>query len=140
MSPSLFSYLLLNVFISVLVGGIIFIRLGYKFHRKLALIRTGWIILGVLSIVVTAGLVYLSFMTGMMIVFTIFLVPLLILVGLILTLTFGISDLAIGFSKPRNPKKIANGFIFIGINLAVVTTLVVLLVMFTTGIIPIRLM
>ena len=140
MSSSLFTFIIANMFVSVLVGGIIFISLGYKFNRKLSLIRAGWIIIGAASIATTILLAYLSIMTGYMLGIMIFLIPLAILVGLIVTMALGISNVAQGFSKPRNKEKITSGFVLIGINLAITTTIIVLLVMFTTGIIPIRLM
>ena len=128
------------MFISALIGGIIFIGLGYRFGRKLALIRTGWIIIGVISLVTTMGIGYLAFRTSLLILLLIFIGPLFIIGGLIATLTAGIINLIVGFGKVRNKTKIINGFVLLGINLAIVTTLIVLLVMFTTGIIPIRLM
>ena len=140
MSSSLFTFIIANMFVSVLVGGIIFISLGYKFNRKLSLIRAGWIIIGAASIATTILLAYLSIMTGYMLGIMIFLIPLAILVGLIVTMALGISNVAQGFSKPRNKEKITSGFVLIGINLAITTTIIVLLVMFTTGIIPMRLM
>ena len=139
MSPNLAAFLLINTFISVLIGGIIFINLGYRFNRKLSLIKTGWIIIGVLSLLTTIGFAYLMWMTGFVLVFLIFVLPFLILVGLVITLTLGISYIALGFSKHLRDKTTL-GFVLIGINLAVLATVVVLLVMFMTGIIPIRLM
>ena len=139
MSPNLAAFLLINTFISVLIGGIIFINLGYRFNRKLSLIKTGWIIIGVLSLLTTIGFAYLMWTTGFIIVFLIFVLPFLILVGLVITLTLGISYIAFGFSKHLRDK-ITLGFVLIGINLAVLATVIVLLVMFMTGIIPIRLM
>ena len=139
MSPNLAAFLLINIFISVLIGGIIFINLGYRFNRKLSLIKTGWIIIGVLSLLTTIGFAYLMWMTGFVLVFLIFVLPFIILIGLVITLTLGISYIAMGFSKHLRDK-ITLGFVLLGINLAVLTTFVVLLVMFMTGIIPIRLM
>ena len=139
MSPNLAAFLLINTFISVLIGGIIFINLGYRFNRKLSLIKTGWIIIGVLSLLTTIGFAYLMWMTGLVLVFLIFVLPFLILVGLVITLTLGISYIVFGFKKHLRDK-ITLGFVMIGINLAVLTTVIVLLVMFMTGIIPIRLM
>lgn len=139
MSPNLAAFLLINTFISVLIGGIIFINLGYRFNRKLSLIKTGWIIIGVLSLLTTIGFAYLMWMTGFIIVFLIFVLPFLILVGLVITLTLGISYIVFGFKKHLRDK-ITLGFVVIGINLAVLATVIVLLVMFMTGIIPIRLM
>ena len=139
MSPNLATFLLVNTFISVLIGGIVFINLGYRFNRKLSLIKTGWIIIGVLSLLTTFGFAYLMWMTGFVLVFLIFVLPFLILIGLVITLTLGISYIAFGFSKHLRDK-ITLGFILIGINIAVLATVIVLLVMFMTGIIPIRLM
>lgn len=139
MSPNLAAFLLINTFISVLIGGIIFINLGYRFNRKLSLIKTGWIIIGVLSLLTTLGFAYLMWMTGLVLVFLIFVLPFLILVGLVITLTLGISYIVFGFKKHLRDK-ITLGFVMIGINLAVLAAVIVLLVMFMTGIIPIRLM
>ena len=127
-------------FISVLIGGIIFISLGYRFARKLVLIKTGWIIIGVLSLLTTAGVVYLGFYSGFTLLLIILLGPMAIVAGLIATLAFGIGNLIIGFGKVKNVTKITNGFILIGINLTIIAALIVLLVMFTTGVIPIRFM
>ena len=140
MGPTFLAFLIIFTFISVLIGGIIFINLGYRFNRKLSLIRTGWIIIGALSILTTLAVVYYAMTTGWLIFSIIFLGPIIVIAGLIATLVLGISNLAIGFRAPRNVQRIANGFILLGINLAIVTTFVVLLVMFATGIIPIRLM
>ena len=140
MGPTFLAFLIISTFISTLIGGIIFISLGYRFNRKLSLIRTGWIIIGALSILTTLAIVYYAMMTGWLIFSIIFLGPIIVIAGLIATLVLGISNLAIGFRTPRNVQRIANGFILLGINLAIITTFVVLLVMFATGIIPIRLM
>ena len=104
MSPSLATFILIYTFISVLIGGIIFINLGYRFNRKLSLIKTGWIIIGVLSILTTLGFAYLMWTTGFIVVFLIFVLPFLILVGLVITLSLGISYIALGFSKHLRDK------------------------------------
>ena len=140
MSSDLLPFLLIFTLISLLVGGIIFVSLGYRFHRNLKLITTGWIIIGAISLIFTFGAIYIGIVSYSLIVSLVFICPIFILAGLIFTLAFGISNLESGFAKPRNKTKILNGFICIGINALVITTIVVLLLLFMTGIIPIRLM
>ena len=70
--------------------------------------------------------------SGLAIMILIFGLPLLIIVGQIVTLSLGIGNLTNGSKKL--------GIVFLVIHLAVATTVIVLLVMFMTGLIPIRLM
>jgi hypothetical protein len=70
--------------------------------------------------------------SGLAIMILIFGLPLLIIVGQIVTLALGIGNLTNGSKKL--------GIVFLVIHLAVATTVIVLLVMFMTGLIPIRLM
>lgn len=115
-----------------IIAGIILLVLGFRGKRILGLIRAGWIILGVIGIFLTLGFIELCIKTSLAIVFLIMGMPLVILVGLIITLTFGIAGLA--------NKNYKVGVTFLIINLSVATAIIVLLVLFMTGIIPIRLM
>ena len=120
------------LFVGGITSGIVLLILGFKGKRILGLIRAGWIVIGVVSLIITAGFIELCIKSSFAIVFLIFFIPFVILIGLIATLVLGISNFA--------SKNIKVGLVFIIINLAVVTTIIVLLVMFMTGIIPIRLM
>ena len=115
-----------------LIAGIVLLMIGFNGARKLALIKVGWIIIGVLSIIITLAFVYLFITSGLAIMILIFGLPLLIIVGQIVTLSLGIGNLTNGSKKL--------GIVFLVIHLAVATTVIVLLVMFMTGLIPIRLM
>ena len=115
-----------------LMAGIVLLMIGFNGARKLAFIRAGWIIIGVLSIIITLAFVYLFMTSGLAIMILIFGLPLLIIVGQIVTLSLGIGNLTNGSKKL--------GIVFLVIHLAVATTVIVLLVMFMTGFIPIRLM
>ena len=115
-----------------LMAGIVLLMIGFNGARKLALIKVGWIIIGVLSIIITLAFVYLFMTSGLAIMILIFGLPLLIIVGQIVTLSLGIGNLTNGSKKL--------GIVFLVIHLAVATTVIVLLVMFMTGFIPIRLM
>ena len=140
MSPSLAGFLLFYTTITLIIGGIIFINLGYRFNRKLKLIKAGWIIIGVTSIVFTLLGIYIGVKLYSFSLLFILFGPFVIVIGLIVLLVFGVYNVIIGFRKPIIKSKITSGFICIGIHLAIVTTFIVLLVMFATGIIPIRLM
>ena len=119
-------------FVLGLIAGIVLLMIGFKGAHKLALIKTGWIIIGTLGILTTLAFVYLFMTSGLAIILLIFGLPLLIIIGQIVTLTLGIGGLANGSKKL--------GIAFLVVHLAVATTIIVLLVMFMTGLIPIRLM
>ena len=120
------------LFVGGITSGIVLLILGFKGARVLGLIRAGFIVLGVISIIITLGFIELCIKSSYAIVILIFGIPLAILIGLIFTLTYAISSFV--------NKKIKTGIVFLVINLTVVTTIIVLLVMFMTGVIPIRLM
>ena len=130
-----------------IVIGSVFVSKGFKGdekgHRNLTYIKTGWIIIGTTCAALTAGLaVLITLMGGMgsILGWIIVITPFIIIGGLIVTLALGVDALTKGYTRPRKINLITRGWVLIGINLAVVTTIIVLLVMFTTGIIPIRLM
>ena len=132
MLMDIFIILGIITFVGGITSGIILLILGFKGKRILGLIRAGWIILGAISIIITLGFIELCIKSSFAIVILIFGIPLAILVGLIFTLTFALTNFV--------NKNIKLGVTFLIINLAVATTVIVLLVMFMTGLIPIRLM
>ena len=67
--------------------------------------------------------------------------PLIIILVLIITAALGACDLVNGYtSKPRDLKLIKRGWILFITNWIVLTSIIVLLLMFMSGIITIRLM
>jgi hypothetical protein len=139
MSSSLFNFLLANLFISVLIGGIIFLNVGYKLNRNIKLIRTGWIIIGIVSVIVSAGLIYLSINSGIGIVFLIFFGPLTIIAGLVVTAALGTTNLIKGYRK-KDHSLISSGWTCLIIHSVVLSAIILLLVFFNTGVIRISLM
>ena len=124
------------------MAGIVFISFGYKGNRNLNKIKLGWIFVGISSIIATVLILWLGNNIGYfsLLGILIFIFPIIIIIGLIVTLSFGISGLATGYSKPRNNAAIKRGWTFLIINIAITTTIIVLLLMFMSGLIPIRLM
>ena len=134
-------FLVINA-IAFLVVGIVFISFGYKGNRNLNKIKLGWIFVGISSIIATVLILWLGNNIGYfsLLGILIFIFPFIIIAGLIVTLSLGISGLATGYSKPRNNAAIKRGWTFLIINIAITTTIIVLLLMFMSGLIPIRLM
>ena len=135
-------YFLVTHAIDFLVVGIVFISLGYKGNRNLNKIKLGWIFVGISSIIATVLILWLGNNIGYfsLLGILIFIFPFIIIAGLIVTLSLGISGLVSGYSKPRNNAAIKRGWAFLIINIAITTTIIVLLLMFMSGLIPIRLM
>ena len=126
------SLLGLIIFLSGVSASSILLTLGYNGVRKMKLIAAGWIIVGSLSIWITLLLVYLCITSGFGIIFLIFVLPLIILVGQVVTLSLGIYYLIKG-------NRVA-GIVLLLVHAVVLATVITLLLMFMTGAIPIRLM
>lgn len=127
---------------ALLVPGIVLINQGKNDKTKLIV---GWCLVGTVATGVTFGIGFLIVMSGSSLLgWLIFLTPILIIVGQIITLTFGIDCLVKGFSKDqegnRNKNKIITGFILIGINLTIFLSILTLIILFASGLIPIVLM
>ena len=135
-------YFLVTHAIAFLVVGIVFISLGYKGNRNLNKIKLGWIFVGISSIIATVLILWLGNNIGSfsLLVFIIFILQFIIIAGWIVTLSFWLSGLVIGYSNPRNNSAIKTGWTFLIINIASTSTIIVLLLMFMSGLIPIRLM
>lgn len=139
-------YFLVLSFIGLLVAGIILVNRGYKSDkdgkRNLNSIRLGWIFIGSASISATILTIWYAGRVGFYSLFPIllFILPLIIIAGLIATLSVGISQLADGYSKPRDNKKIKVGWTLLIINFSVFGLLATLLILFMSGLIPIALM
>ena len=136
-------FLSLLVFIAMppLIVGAILTAQGKRVDEKGQIntgkINAGWILIliSIIQIVLyTIGVIIYEGLFAM-----ILWLPLIVMVGLILTLAFGISTLIDGYHQHNKIKK-SIGWTLLIINSVIVTTIVLLLLMFTTGIIPIRLM
>ena len=139
-------YFLVLSFIGLLVAGIILVNRGYKTDkngkRNVNNIRLGWIFIGSASINATILIIWYAERVGFYSLFPIllFILPLIIIAGLIATLSVGISQLVDGYSKPRNNKKIKVGWTLLIINFSVFGLIATLLILFMSGLIPIALM
>ena len=120
--------------VGLLVPGIILLS-RWKVNRILGLLIPGWCLVGTFGILAT--LLFLYFLvissTGL-IFFLIALSPLIIIGGLIATLTIGINNLMVGFAKGTI------GFVLLGINFTILASIIILIVLFMNGFIPIALM
>lgn len=116
-------------------------ELGRDTDAGLARTRAGWIVIAVYASLAITGLIYLCIETAFWVVILIVIMPLIILVGLILTLTYGIYYLVRGYQKGNvDKRKVSIGMTLLIINAAIILTVGVLLILFMSGIIPIRLM
>ena len=127
--------------VGLLVPGIILLS-RWKVTRILGLLIPGWCLVGTFGILAT--LLFLYFLvissTGL-IFFLIALSPLIIIGGLIATLTIGINNLMVGFAKGNiKVSKITIGFVLLGINFTILASIIILIVLFMNGFIPIALM
>ena len=145
MDPGILFVLIALLTIGAIMTGIILINIGMKPNaenkRNLDLVKAGWLVLGIYSVLLTIGLVLLCIVVPSILVILIFLLPIAILVGLAITLSYGIYYLALGYSKTHPDTKLRSiGWTCLIINISIVTTIVLLLVFFMSGLIPIRLM
>ena len=116
-------------------------ELGRDTDAGLACTRAGYIVIAVYASLAITGLIYLCIETAFWVVILIVIMPLIILVGLILTLTYGIYYLVRGYQKGNvDKRKVSIGMTLLIINAAIILTVGVLLILFMSGIIPIRLM
>lgn len=116
-------------------------ELGRDTDAGLSCTRAGWIVIAVYASLAITGLIYLCIETAFWVVILIVIMPLMILVGLILTLTYGIYYLVRGYQKGNvDKRKVSIGMTLLIINAAIILTVGVLLILFMSGIIPIRLM
>ena len=116
-------------------------ELGRDTDAGLARTRAGWIVIAVYASLAITGLIYLCIETAFWVVVLIVFMPLIILVGLILTLTYGIYYMVEGNKKGNfDKRKVSIGMTCLIINASVVLAVGVLMILFMSGLIPIRLM
>ena len=145
MSGELMFALILILTIGATIAAVILFNkakeLGRDTDAGLARTRAGWIVIAVYASLAITGLVYLCIETAFWVVILIVIMPLIILVGLIITLTYGIYYLVRGYQKGNvDKRKVSIGMTLLIINAAIILTVGVLLILFMSGIIPIRLM
>ena len=145
MSSSLMFALILILTIGTVIAEIFLFdkvkRLGKDTDAGLMFTRIAWIVIAIYISLVVAGLVYLCITTSFWIILLIIFLPLLILVGLVLTLSFGIYYLVEGNKGIEGDKrKISIGVTCLVINAVIVLAIGTLLILFMNGFIPIRLM
>ena len=103
MSGELMFALILILTIGATIAAVILFNkakeLGRDTDAGLARTRAGWIVIAVYASLAITGLIYLCIETAFWVVILIVIMPLIILVGLILTLTYGIYYLVRGYQK-----------------------------------------
>ncbi len=124
-----------------LIIGVVLVAKGKQIdengNRNAGKLNAGWILILISGIQMGLSVIGAIMYGGL---FAIILwSPLIILIGLIITLAYGINYLTDGYGQ-HDRKKISTGWTLLIINSAVVTTIIVLLLMFMNGWIPIRLM
>jgi len=124
-----------------LIVGVVLVAKGKQIdengNRNTGILNAGWILILISGIQMGLSVIGAIMYGGLFAI--IFWFPLIIIVGLIVTLSFGINYLTEGYSL-HDRKKISTGWTLLIINSAVVATIIVLLLMFMNGWIPIRLM
>lgn len=136
-----FCFYLILIALPPFIIGVVLINKGKQVdengNRKTGKLHAGWILVLISSIQMGLSLIGAIMYGGL---FAIILwSPLIVLVGLIITLAYGINYLTDGYGQ-HDRRKISIGWTLLIINSSVVTALIVLLLMFMNGWIPIRLM
>ena len=136
-----FCFYLILIALPPFIIGVVLINKGKQVdengNRKTGKLHAGWILVLISSIQMGLSLVGAIMYGGL---FAIILwSPLIVLIGLIITLAYGINYLTDGYGQ-HDRRKISSGWTLLIINSSVVTALIVLLLMFMNGWIPIRLM
>lgn len=136
-----FCFYLILIALPPFIIGVVLINKGKQVdengNRKTGKLHAGWILVLISSIQMGLSLVGAIMYGGL---FAIILwSPLIVLIGLIITLAYGINYLTDGYGQ-HDRRKISIGWTLLIINSSVVTALIVLLLMFMNGWIPIRLM
>lgn len=144
MSSSFAVMLVIFFGLGLLLPGTILLN-QWKQKRILGLLISGWCLVGTFVLISTLLLFFLiTVYSYNMVLVVVLLTPVTIIAGLIATLAIGINNLVAGFSKDKqgkfNNSKIAVGFVILGINFTVVAAIIILIVLFMNGFIPIALM
>lgn len=144
MGPVTLFVLIIIAIVALAVTGGVLVS-GGKRKREYGKVLAGWIVLSVLFTGLTALLLFLIFIyrSAVLVILLVF-SPLIIILGLIICLSLGITRLVEGFSKDldgkRAPSKIATGFVLLGVATLIVVMIAVLIILFETSVIRISLM
>ena len=128
---------------ALLVAGIIFINKGRG--KNVAMITIGWCIIGTIATALTFGTGLLFYYWGTTVLTIVIIIsPLIIIAGLIVTLSLGITYLIKGYIRDKdgkiNKRQITAGFVLLVINTLILAAIITLAIIFTSGLIPIALM
>lgn len=116
-------------------------EIGRDTDTGLAYVRAAWITIAVYSSLLIAGIVYICIETSFWIILLIFVLPLVIVIGLIITLTYGIYYLVSGYRKGNvDKRKVSIGMTCMIINAAIILAIGTLIIIFMSGLIPIKFM
>ena len=148
MSGLTFLVLLVVTVAFIVTIGSMLVKKGYKKDNNgdcnPKLIVIGWIIIGVSTLAVTILFFVVAWLSGYLYTLGLLVVPLMILVGIIVSLTLGISNLVNGYTRDENGKRnyqlVKSGWILLGLNITIVAVIFTLFMLFATGVIPIALM
>lgn len=148
MSGLTFLVLLVVTVAFIVTIGSMLVKKGYKKDnngdRNPKLIVIGWIIIGVSTLAGTILFFVVAWLSGYLFGLGLLMIPLLILAGIIVSLTLGVSNLVNGYTKNENGKRnyqlVISGWILLGLNITIVAAIFTLFMLFATGVIPIVLM
>ena len=146
MNGELMFALIIIITIGTIIAAVILFnnasRIGKDSNKGLALTRAGWIVVAIYSALIIAGVIYLCIETSFWVVLLIVVLPLAVVIGLICTLACGIYYLVTGYKNKKDvdKKKVRLGMICLIINASIVLAIGVLIIIFMSGLIPIRLM
>ena len=145
MSGELMFVLILIVTIIAIIAAVILFnyakKLGRDTDKGLAFTRAGWIVIAVYAALAITGIIYLCIETSFWVILLFVFLPIVILVGLILTITYGIYYMVEGNKKGNfDKRKVSIGMTCLIINASIVLAVGVLIILFMSGLIPIRLM
>ena len=116
-------------------------RVGKDTDKGLTFTRAAWIVIAVYASFMIAGIVYLCIETTFWVILLLVGLPLVVVIGLICTLTIGIIYLVEGNKRGNvDKRKVSTGITCLIINASIVIAIMVLVILFMSGLIPIRLM
>lgn len=144
----LFLILIVATVAFIVTIGSMLVKKGYKKdnngNRNPKLIVIGWIIIGVSTLAGTVLFFVVAWLSGYLFGLGLLMIPLLILAGIVVSLTLGASNLVNGYTKNENGKRnyqlVTSGWILLGLNITIVAAIFTLFMLFATGCIPIALM
>ena len=137
--------LIVIITIGVIIASVILLnkakRVGKDTDLGLKYARAAYITIAIDVSLIIAGFVYLCIESSFWLILLIFILPLFILEGLILTLVFGVIYLVQGYKRGKeDKKKITVGMTCLIINASILFAICILIILFMSGLIPIRFM